>query len=243
MNTPFSSGRLLSCVATLLLFGTLAACDAADPLGSDAGLPADAVSLDEAAVDDLEAALLAAPVTMTQAGLDAALASSSAADVTCTGTIGATSIDGNVIVPDGARCNLNRTRVDGNVIVGTGSILVARGVEVGGNVQAEGAEGVLLRDDRGTRSTVGGSVQLNQGDQAGVIKTTVDSDVQVEQNDGRIVLNQNRVDGNMQVNQNTGGVSINRNTIQGALQCQSNNPPPTGGGNQAGDKEDQCENL
>jgi hypothetical protein len=192
----------------------------------------------------MEAALMAMPVTMTPADLRAAQASSSADDVVCTGTIGAVSIDQNVIVPDGARCTLIRTRIDGNVFVNTNAILVARGVEVGGNIQSVGSfRGVLVRDDRGARSFVGGSVQLNQGEQAGVLKTTVDSDVQLEQNDDRIVLAQNTVDGNMQVNQNSGGVRISFNRIQGALQCQANSPPPTGGGNQAGDKEDQCASL
>lgn len=246
MNTPsLLRGPLLAFAVSLVL--VLAACDGLDPLVADAEAPGGTAAPTGPATGDdfnaLEAALLAAPVTMTPGDLQAAQVSASADDVVCTGAIGAASIDGNVIVPDGARCTLTRTQIDGNVIVGTNAILIARGVAVGGNVQAEGHRGVLVRDDRGARAFVGGSVQLNQGGEAGVGRVDVDSDVQLEQNDGRIVLAQNRVDGNMQVNQNTGGVRIAQNAIQGALQCQANNPPPMGGGNQAGDKEDQCASL
>jgi hypothetical protein len=47
----------------------------------------------------------------------------------------------------------------------------------------------------------------------------------------------------MQIFQNTGGVKLLRNMVAENLQCKSNFPAPTGGGNIAGDKEDQCENL
>jgi hypothetical protein len=36
---------------------------------------------------------------------------------------------------------------------------------------------------------------------------------------------------------------ISNNSIAENLQCQANNPRPTGGGNTAGDKEDQCAAL
>ncbi len=53
----------------------------------------------------------------------------------------------------------------------------------------------------------------------------------------------NRIGGNLQAVENTGGLVIRFNVIEGVLQCKQNAPPPTGGGNQASDKEDQCENL
>lgn len=48
------------------------------------------------------------------------LAASPAAadDRRCDGFIGATHVDGNVIVPNGATCTLRGTRVDGNTIDG-----------------------------------------------------------------------------------------------------------------------------
>jgi hypothetical protein len=47
----------------------------------------------------------------------------------------------------------------------------------------------------------------------------------------------------MQVFQNTGGVRLLNNRIAENLQCKENDPPPTGSGNIAGDKEDQCAGL
>ena len=40
-----------------------------------------------------------------------------------------------------------------------------------------------------------------------------------------------------------GGLVIENNYITENLQCKENNPPPVGGGNKAGDKEDQCAAL
>jgi len=42
---------------------------------------------------------------------------------------------------------------------------------------------------------------------------------------------------------NSGGASLSSNTIRQNMQCKENIPVPQGGGNRAGDKEDQCENL
>ncbi|MDQ3112687.1 MAG: hypothetical protein M3Q84_01115, partial [Actinomycetota bacterium] len=46
-------------------------------------------------------------------------------DRVCTGTIGAVSIDGDVVVPDNATCKLEGTKVDGNVKVNNGATLIA----------------------------------------------------------------------------------------------------------------------
>ena len=71
----------------------------------------------------------------------------------------------------------------------------------------------------------------------------VDGDIQVESNAGPVHLRRNRVGGNMQVFQNSGGVSIIENRIAENLQCRGNRPRPTGYGNIAGSKSDQCASL
>lgn len=162
----------------------------------------------------------------------------SADDTICRGTLGAVTVD-NLVVPDGATCTLNRTQVEGNVFVETGATLRARTINVDGNIQAEGHNLVQVSSN----STVGGSTQVKQGNRAVIDMVSVDGDVQLEQNTGSIRLTRNTVGANMQVNQNTGGAFIANNTIAQALQCQANDPAPTGGGNIAGDKEDQCEGL
>jgi hypothetical protein len=168
------------------------------------------------------AALAALPIVAASLVLGAAPAQ--ADDTTCRGTIGAVSLDGSVIVPEGALCKLVGTRVDGNVHVESGAILKARGVRVGGNVQAENHERVVVKALNGSRSRVDGSIQLKQGGGGRISQTDVASDIQLFTNDGLFVVKGNHVDGN--------------------LQCKSNNPRPTGGNNVVeGNKEDQCRKL
>ena len=58
-----------------------------------------------------------------------------------------------------------------------------------------------------------------------------------------MVANKNTVGANLQAVQNQGGAELTGNTIAENLQCKENEPPPTGGGSTAGDKEDQCASL
>lgn len=53
----------------------------------------------------------------------------------------------------------------------------------------------------------------------------------------------NAVGENLQFSTNTGASDISGNTITQSLQCRHNSPPPTGGGNTAGNKEGQCSGL
>ena len=168
------------------------------------------------------AGLTALPLMIACVALGAAPAH--ADDTTCHGTIGAVSLDGNVIVPEGALCTLIGTRVDGNVHVQSGAALKAKGVRVGGSVQAEDHERVVVKALNGHRSQVGGSIQLKQGGGGRIAKTDVGSDIQLFTNGGLFVVEGNRVDGN--------------------LQCKNNSPKPIGGNNVVqGNKEDQCRDL
>lgn len=160
----------------------------------------------------------------------------------CTGTIGAVTVD-NLIVPDGRTCTLNGTRVEGNIIVSTGATLTAKGVDVDGNIQAEGAKSVQVLVLNGARSFVGGSVQIEQGGSARIDRVDINGDLQLFQNRGFLRVTGNDIGANLQAFQNTGGLTIAKNVIAENLQCAANNPPPTGGGNTAGDKEEQCANL
>jgi hypothetical protein len=156
----------------------------------------------------------------------------------CTGAVGAVALD-NIFVPDGAACVLDRTRANGSVVVGRGASLTARGVSINGNVQAEGAAAVFV----GGRSMVGGSVQIVQGGAATIRNSRIDGDILFDENRNPLEATGNTVGGNLQVFQNLGGVSLVRNTIKGNLQCKENIPAPTGSGNQASSKEDQCAAL
>jgi len=159
----------------------------------------------------------------------------------CRGTIGTTTVD-NLLVPQGATCTLNGTRVEGTVQVQRNATLFANGIRVKGNVQSEGFKNIVLRRD----SVVVGSVQLENGLAGGsgrVLNTRINGDLQFFQNEARMVARGNTILANFQANQNKGGLVIKNNRIAENLQCQSNNPPPTGGGNTAGEKEGQCARL
>jgi hypothetical protein len=78
----------------------------------------------------------------------------------CDVTIGKLAVD-DVVVPRGSTCRLIGTRVDGNVSVARSGVLLARRVDVDGDVESEGARGVMVVD-----SLVGGNVQLEQGGSA-----------------------------------------------------------------------------
>ena len=177
-------------------------------------------------------------------GLAALLVAASAAQAeerVCRGTIGDRTVD-NLRVPQGASCTLNGTRVEGTVKVERNAKLVASGIRVKGNVQSEEFRSVTLRQG----SRVVGSVQLKNGLDGGlgrVANSTINGDLQFFSNEARMAASGNTVLANLQANQNTGGLLIENNTISSVLSCQANTPPPTGGGNRAGDKEDQCARL
>ena len=177
-------------------------------------------------------------------GLAALLVAAQAAQAeerVCRGTIGSTTVD-NLRVPQGASCLLNGTKVEGTVKVERSATLVANTIRVKGNVQSEGFKNITLRKN----SVVVGSVQLENGLEDGtgrVLGSRINGDLQYFSNEARMVARGNTLLANLQANQNTGGLLIEDNRIAENLQCQANNPPPTGGGNTAGDKEDQCAAL
>ncbi|MCB0116590.1 MAG: hypothetical protein KDD84_20975, partial [Caldilineaceae bacterium] len=142
----------------------------------------------------------------------------------------------NLEVPADTSCTLNGAIVDGNITVGVNATLHAIEVNVGGNIQAEGARDVTVHKD----SRVGGNVQVKQGGSATVDGADVIGDIQYESNSSALNATNNRVGGNIQIFQNSGWISVTDNRIDGNLQCKENSPLPTGGRNQAASFEDQC---
>jgi hypothetical protein len=158
---------------------------------------------------------------------------------TCRGTLSDITVD-NLRVPQEASCTLNGTLVKGTVKVERAASLVASDVRVIGNVQAENARKVIVRNG----SRIGGSVQVVHGGAARVAESRVNADILYDENARSLRVLRNRVGGNVQAFQNSGGVEIRGNTIDGNLQCKENVPSPTGGNNVVhGNKEDQCAAL
>lgn len=172
--------------------------------------------------------------TTVLAGATAAMAE----ERVCNGRIGAVSLD-NIAVPDGATCYLTGTRANGTLKVGTHANLVASGISINGNIQAEGANSVTVSG----KSFVGGSVQIVQGRSASISGASINGDLYFSQQIGPVSARGNMIGGNLQAFENTGGAAFNSNFMKGNMQCKANVPAPTGGGNQASSKEDQCERL
>ena len=155
---------------------------------------------------------------------------------TCRGTLGAVTVD-NLRVPQYAACTLNGTYVKGTIKVERRASLLARGVRVVGNVQAENAKSVIVKNS----SRIGGSVQVKQGGAATVEASRITGDIQFDANRAYLRANNNRVGGSIQVIGNSGGAWIYRNIVNGNLQYKENLPAPTGRGNVVGgNKEGQC---
>lgn len=160
-------------------------------------------------------------------------------NVTCNGLrIGAVALD-TVIVPAGAACVLEGTSMIGSLLVGQGASVSATGVRINGNLQAEGAAMTSL----GGASRIGGSVQIKDGQSANLTGATIVGDLQLESMSGPVSASGNRLGGNLQATDNRGGVALLSNRMEGALQCTGNLPAPTGSGNVASIRQEQCRNL
>ncbi len=177
-------------------------------------------------------------LTTLGAALLLAAAPASAEERICTGTIGAVYLD-NIFVPDGRSCVLDGTRAKGNVVVGTGATLSARSVSINGNLQAEGSNSVRVFG----RSTFGGSVQIVKGGAASIENARINGDILFDENVGPLNASGNVLGGHLQAFKNYGGLTLTNNRMKGNLQCTENVPAPTGGGNVAASKEDQCARL
>src|SRR5687768_9686168 len=107
----------------------------------------------------------------------------SAEETTCRGTIGDRTVD-NLRVPQSATCTLNGTRVKGTIKVERNAVLVANDVVVIGNVQAENAKNVKVRDG----SRVSGSVQVVQGGGATVADSKINADILYDENSAPLAV-------------------------------------------------------
>lgn len=160
-----------------------------------------------------------------------------AEETVCNGALGPVAVD-NVVVPSGATCTMFGTQLNGTLKVLTNARLDAQEIRVNGNIQAEGHRDLAVR-----RSTVGGSVQLKVGGPSTISDTVINGDLQFEANRRTSTASGNRIGSNLQAVANRGGVVLTNNRIRQNLQCKENVPPPSGGGNTAGSKEDQCAAL
>jgi len=153
-------------------------------------------------------------------------------DTTCSGTIKATTVTGNIIVPANASCILDTVTVAGDVLVlENASLSVQAYVEpstITGNVLADHCAFTLLE---GT-VTVGGEVQiLNCNAKSGFAGPgiKIHGGFLCQNNLGPCEAWLGEIAGNAQIqnNRSTMASDVSLSTIDGNLQCLQNTPAPT----------------
>jgi hypothetical protein len=154
-----------------------------------------------------------------------------APDTVCDTFIGPVLIEGKIVVPDGAECNLLGTIVDGSIIVGIASTLIANGIEVikpgTVNIQAYGATRIevtgLCKSPPGLtvlppcvgdpeetlqRSELLGGIQAVAGETVIISDTSLDGAIQILDNSGEARITESFVEGAVQLGKNKDGVSV-----------------------------------
>jgi hypothetical protein len=173
------------------------------------------------------------------ASITAAAAPAMANDFVCRAPLGAVVVD-NVVVPPNATCVMTGTRATGSVRAEVGATLVANRVIIIGDVQSDSAKRVTVR----RQSTIGGSIQVQQGGGATILDSSVTGTVEVQDVVGSTRVANTAIGGDLKYNANRGTGTLSLNRINGNMQCQGNFPAPTGSGNLVGGvKEDQCRGL
>jgi hypothetical protein len=158
------------------------------------------------------------------------------------GSVSATGarIGGNVQAEDARAVTLRgSTTVIGNVQVKRLAAVRVENSTIDGDLQLEEAGASLVAS--GNR--IGGNLQVTKAASASISSTFVNGDLQLEENSGALSSNGADVRGNFQVFKNRGGVQLVNNRVAQVLECKENVPAPTGSGNVAGEKKEQCRAL
>jgi len=96
---------------------------------------------------------------------------------------------------------------------------------------------------RGVPRVANGSVSGVTHQAATLSGTGIGGSVQIKVHAGLLWLQDLRVTGDIQLFDNRGGAALNGNAVDGNLKCKGNVPEPSGSGNRAASKEDQCSAL
>ena len=149
---------------------------------------------------------------------------SSSGNQSCTGTIGATTIDGDLTVANGAFCTLNGTTITHDVKVQSGGHLDATDISVGHDLTLNGAGsssvcGGSVSHDLTVQNSTGpitiGNGDGHHGHHHGDCGVDVGHDLIFQNN--TVVHSGNTVDGNtvghdLKVQNNTGGTDVSNNS-------------------------------
>jgi hypothetical protein len=152
-------------------------------------------------------------------------------DAPCNGSLVGI-FDGNVVVPNGARCELlPGSVVVGNVEVEPGGILLASGTRIGGNVEAYGAVQIQILDQTivlgnvAISNSVGGAGDYIQNSEIGGNLSRAESATAGD-------FSYNAIIGNLEYRENLGGPHVLvGNVVGGNLSIEGNAPAPVVSGN------------
>lgn len=162
-------------------------------------------------------------------------------DTLCTGALAGE--HDNVIVPEGATCNVDGAQIKGNIkVLAGGALLVIAATTVGGDIQAD--PGHLYVRLMGTGVVVMGDVELKGASGVAVVGgyltgTDIRGNFQWEENRIALVARGGIIGGNLKAEKNSGGGDITGNTIKGNVECKENAPELVEAGNTIGG-EDKC---
>ncbi|TDO47234.1 hypothetical protein EV643_109127 [Kribbella sp. VKM Ac-2527] len=182
-----------------------------------------------------------------------------APDTNCTGSIGATTIPGKLVVPDGATCTLTGTHILGSLEVKINSTLRATRIRVEGDALATQARLASITSG----SYVVGHVQFSKGITATFTGSTPFGGVELVENSGRAtltgstftespgfvaknrggaVVDNNRAGDALLVQENSNGTWVRGNTIVDNLNVSKNLGGTVISNNRAGDNIDCTDN-
>jgi hypothetical protein len=165
-------------------------------------------------------ALIAAPLMVALVGVRPAMA----ATTECSGTLPPGTYD-NIVVPEGAHCEMVSATVNGNVRVLAGASLRASASQIGGNVQGQDVAWVCAQE----ATQIGGNFYVKGGDlgfTTGVSSfpgvSVVMGNIKVEGNAGHTIVSGATVDGNVRVSGNTGSIEVPENRVRHGLRVEDN---------------------
>lgn len=149
-------------------------------------------------------------------------------------------IDGNIQAEDARAVNTSaNTVVEGDIQVKRLALATIENTTITGNLQVEETGASLVASD----TRVDGDLQVTKAASVALTRVAVRGDIQFVENREALRSTNATVRGNFQVVKNSGGVTLRDNRVSQVLECKENAPAPTGGGNVAGEKKEQCRAL
>jgi hypothetical protein len=153
-------------------------------------------------------------------------------------TIRRGSVNGDVIGEQGSTVRMVRGNVNGSVQGFAARLVSIAGTTIAKDIVSDGTQNLVV--NTGART---GSIEVLKGGTASISAVQIQGNLKFEENSGAVFATGNTVSGNFEAYLNTGGATFNSNAITGNMQCKENLPVPTGSGNTAAIKEDQCATL